>query len=179
MIATQEHKEVKNYARFFALFNRMQGADEELKEELVGSFTGGRTTSLREMATWEYNQMCNSMQGAVSGKSDYSTKLKAARSAFLLRLQRIGIDTTDWARVDNYCLNPRIAGKVFRRLTIEELQHLIPKLASIEQKKKEKSQTVEYLQQKLEQAVANEEYEMAAEIRDKINSINSLKIKKI
>ena len=53
-------------------------------------------------------------------------------------LQVIGIDTTDWDRVDAYCLDARIAGKVFRKLTIPELEALVPKLKAIARKAKEK-----------------------------------------
>ena len=127
---------IKNVARFFSLFNKMENPDDELKQELVGTFTGGRTTSLREMTTVEYNKMCDSLQAAQCGQteSDFKAEIKRLRSAVLKRMQKIGIDTTDWARVDNFCMNPRIAGKVFRHLSKEELKGMIPKLVAISKK---------------------------------------------
>ena len=132
---------VKNFARFFSLFNKMENPDPELKQELVGTFTGGRTTSLREMSTEEYNKMCDSLQASHYGQTepDFKAEIKALRSAVLKRLQKMGIDTTDFAKVDNFCLNPRIAGKVFRHLSKEELSALIPKLASIARKDSQKT----------------------------------------
>jgi hypothetical protein len=127
---------IKNLARFFSLYRKMDNPDEELKQELVGTFTGGRTTSLREMTPVEYNRMCDSLQAAQYGQteSDFKAEIKSLRSAVLKRMQKMGIDTTDWAMVDNFCLNPRIAGKVFRHLSKEELKDMIPKLAAISRK---------------------------------------------
>jgi hypothetical protein len=134
-------KQVKNFSQFFALFNKMQNADEELKQELVGTFSAGRTTSLREMTPDEYRRMCESMQAALCGQSeaDFKAEIKALRSAVLKRLQKMGVDTTDWAKVDKFCLNPRIAGKLFRHLSKEELKDMIPKLAAISRKDSEKA----------------------------------------
>lgn len=49
----------RNYARFYALLNRLPTIDrDELKATLVSQYTGGRTESLREMTTKEYDAMC-------------------------------------------------------------------------------------------------------------------------
>jgi hypothetical protein len=81
------------------------------------------------------------MQAAlyVQSEADFKAELKALRSAVLKRLQKMGIDTTDWAKVDNFCLNPRISGKAFRHLSKEELKDMIPKLATISRKDSEKA----------------------------------------
>ncbi len=62
-------------------------------------------------------------------------EIRRRRSAVLKRVQRIGIDTTDWGAVNAFCLDTRIAGKKFRELDGEELLLLIPKLESILKKK--------------------------------------------
>ena len=59
------------------------------------------------------------------------------KRAILKRVQRIGIDTTDWGAVNAFCLDVRIAGKKFRELDGEELLLLIPKLESILKKKED------------------------------------------
>ena len=127
---------IKNFARFFSLFSKMENPDDELKQELVGTFTGGRTISLREMTVEEYNKMCDSLQASQYGQTeaDFKAEIKQLRSSVLHRMQKMGIDTTDWAGVDNFCLNSRIAGKPFRHLSKEELKGLIPKLAAISRK---------------------------------------------
>lgn len=130
----------RNYAQFFALLNKLPGATDGLKEELVLQYTGGRTESLRAMTDKEYRAMCASMRKAQSGMSEatFTAELKRRRSAVLKRLQRLGIDTTNWANVDNFCLAPRIAGKRFAKLNIEELAALVPKLENILRKDKVK-----------------------------------------
>lgn len=72
------------------------------------------------------------------GAAEFKARIKGYRSKVLHWLQVIGIDTTDWDRVDAYCLDSRIAGKVFRKLTIPELEALVPKLKAIARKAKEK-----------------------------------------
>ena len=49
-------------------------------------------------------------------------------------MQKLGIDTTDWNRVNAFCQDGRIAGKQFRDITSEELEQLAKKLRSIERK---------------------------------------------
>lgn len=133
----------RNYARFYVLLNRMPTADkEELKASLVSQYTGGRTESLREMTAKEYDAMCDALQQADSGykaREIARTELRRKRSAVLHQLQLMGIDTTDWDRVNAYCQQPRIAGKEFRRLTIDELEQLNIKLRIIQRKDKEKN----------------------------------------
>ena len=123
--------QVNNYLRFYASFNRLPGGDrEDLKETLVSSFTDGRTTSLREMTRKEYDAMCASLEK----RTGWKDQLRKKRSMCLKLMQRLGIDTTNWARVNDFCLNPRIAGKVFAQLGVTELESLGVKLRTIERK---------------------------------------------
>ena len=69
-----------------------------------------------------------------NGNTDAIQAAKDKMDAGFEFMQKIGIDTTDWERVNNFCLNPRIAGKPFGRLDTEELEQLAVKLRSIERK---------------------------------------------
>lgn len=133
----------RNYARFYVLLNRLPTADrEELKASLVSQYTGGRTESLREMTTKEYDAMCEAMQQmdkSYKAREIYREELRRKRSTVLKLMQKQGIDTTDWNRVDAYCLNPRIAGKKFIKLTTEELETVAIKLRIIRRKENEKN----------------------------------------
>ncbi len=123
-----------NYARFYALLKRLPGAE---KEELVAQFTGGRTTHLREMVMSEYNAMCREMERVSGVDKEWKEQrdlLRKARSGALRQLQLYGVDTTSWDKVDTFCLNPRICGKVFRYMTIEELNALNRKMRAINKK---------------------------------------------
>ncbi|MPN45710.1 hypothetical protein SDC9_193280 [bioreactor metagenome] len=64
------------------------------------------------------------------------TELKRLRSAVLHRLQKHGIDTTDWNRVNAFMRQPRIAGKTLGEMSIEELKLFIPKMQAILSKDK-------------------------------------------
>lgn len=122
---------VQNYHRFYALFNRLPGGScEDLKETLVSSFTDGRTTSLHEMTQKEYNDMCASLEE----RTGWKDRLRKKRSMCLKLMQRLGIDTTDWHRINDFCRHPRIAGKVFAQLGVTELEALGVKLRAIERK---------------------------------------------
>ncbi len=130
-------RKVKNFARFYACLNSVQTVDkEDTKQSLVYQFTGGRTTSLREMSTKEYDAMCDSIDPKMERTIRETAEIKAHRSAVLKRLQKLGVDTTDWNAVDRFCLDNRIAGKKFYNLTIEELDAMIPKLIAIAKKPK-------------------------------------------
>ena len=138
-------QKVKNFSRFYALAKNIPGDREELKENLVRAFTNGRTISLRDMSLEEYNRMCNSLQESQSSASlsqkDFTAVIKKKRSAVLTRMQKLGINTSDWAEVDEFCLDPRIAGKEFRKISLDELGKLIKKLESISSKPKPIAET--------------------------------------
>lgn len=121
----------RNYARFYGLLKNLHGAD---KETLVEQYTNGRTTHLHEMQESEYVKMCNAMEefgDFEERRRALRQELRRKRSVCLNLMQKLGIDTTDWGRVDNFCQNPRIAGKLFAKLTVEDLIVLQTKLRAI------------------------------------------------
>lgn len=127
----------RNYARFYALLKQLPHAD---KDTLVWQYTQGRTKSLKEASKWEYDVMCRDMERVVNNDNNVALKqaaLRKARSGVLHQLQIYGLDTTDWATVDAFCKNPRIAGKLFRELTIKDLNEVNKKIRVIIKKEKE------------------------------------------
>lgn len=125
-------QEVTNFARFYASFNQLpySGDREEFKKQIVCQYTWNRTESLREMTKAEYAACCEALE-KLTGRKD---ELKKKRSRCLKLMQQLGIDTTDWARINNFCQHPRIAGKPFARITLDELESLSVKLRSIQRK---------------------------------------------
>ncbi len=117
----------RNYARFYCLLKQLPGAD---KETLVSSFTNGRTVHLHEMSAKEYAAMCASLEE----HTGWRVQLKKKRSLCLKLMQQAGIDTTDWQRINDFCRHPRIAGKVFRQLSLADLDSLQTKLRAIMRK---------------------------------------------
>ena len=132
-------QEVTNFARFYAVLGRMEFASGDLCEEIrrgfVRQFSLGRTDSLREMTSVEYKTLCSELERTVGiSRQKYVDELRRSRSVCLRLMQKIGVDTTDWTRVNEFCRHPRIAGKPFARITLEELEHLALKLRSIQRK---------------------------------------------
>lgn len=116
------------YSRFYALLGRLPVRSEGVKEEFVSQYTGGRTTSLRCMSTVEYEAMCRALEGSLSGRN----QLRACRSSALHLMQRLGVDTADWAKVNAFCEDARIAGMPFGKLDRAGLEALAVKLRAIE-----------------------------------------------
>ena len=117
----------RNYGRFYCLLKKLPGAD---KETLVSSFTNGRTVHLHKMSAKEYAVMCASLEE----HTGWRVQLKKKRSLCLKLMQQAGIDTTDWQRINDFCHHPRIAGKVFAKLTLADLDSLQTKLRAIMRK---------------------------------------------
>ena len=138
-------KKQNPHARFHGLIGQMTGAD---KEKFVWEYSNMLTTSLAEFLEKrpaDYQHMINDMQRIVNQIAKENNaqealiierELKKRRSAILLRLQKIGIDTTDWSTVNKFMRNPKIAGKTLGEMDTDEMDMLIPKLESILTKNK-------------------------------------------
>lgn len=128
-------KPISNYLiRRLHTIYRANGMDDEQKRAVLLNLTDGRTNTTKELTYSEAMYLCGFLNGSGQDSGELSIgerALKQHRSAVLKRLQRIGVDTTDWEAVNAYCMDSRIAGKKFRELDGEELLRLIPKLESI------------------------------------------------
>ncbi|MDE6113512.1 MAG: hypothetical protein K2G49_00450 [Muribaculum sp.] len=125
-------REVTNYGRFFAAFNRLtiHGDRDEARRQFVLQYTGGRTDSLRGMTHMEYTCLCIALEDVNANRDE----IRRCRSIVLKLLQELGVDTTDWSRIDAFCLQPRISGKRFGQLSAPELMELDKKLRAIRNK---------------------------------------------
>lgn len=133
-------QEVTNFARFYSILKRVPkiGDNEYLKKEMVSVATGGRTESLKEITRKEYDDLCNILEKRFPEKRNiYVEQRRKKRSSCLKLLQKIGVDTTNWTAINDYCKSPKIAGKAFAELDIEELQHLSLKLRMILKKQED------------------------------------------
>lgn len=134
-------QEVTNFSRFYSTFNRLpyHGNKESLKQQLVMQFTGGRTDSLRGVTRKEYEALCTELEKQVPAKPRdvMARELRRSRSEVLHQMQLYGVDTSDWNIVNRFCLDKRIAGKLFRNLDIDELGALYKKLRAMRAKNKD------------------------------------------
>jgi hypothetical protein len=128
----------ENYAAFYALLNRMFDPDkEELKKTIVLEYTSGRTDSLREMTLPEYLSALKGMEKLVVPDRQEQI-ISRKRHLALLLLKEYGINTADWNRINAFCSDSRIAGKVFKQLNADELDALREKMHKIIRKKNTK-----------------------------------------
>lgn len=120
------------HERFFMLLRQMPGAS---KEELVWQYSDMLTTSLKEFyqkKPEEYKRMIADLQvKANTSKHQADAELKRLRSSILLRLQKHGVDTTNWGCVNTFLQQPRISGKRLYEMTADEMKILLKKLESI------------------------------------------------
>lgn len=145
-------KQQNPHARFYALLNRLP---QTSKTELVWQYSNMSTDSLYEFFKADrdgYDRMIADMQQLVSSVTRQSApanmqQLRKLRSAILHRLQKHGIDTTDWSKVNRFLENPRIAGKRLYDFTEAEMRILIPKLESILRKDKQQQADIARLTQ--------------------------------
>lgn len=131
IMKAMEKKTKKNdYSRFYALLKQNPMLE---KDEIVSQFTNGRTTHVSQMSRQEFIRMCDSLQyGSPTEQRARELSLKRARSAALLRIGRLGIPTIDnWDGINAFVANPKIAGKKFYDLGVDELNSLVRKLESI------------------------------------------------
>ena len=139
---TSMQGQITNFARFYTLLNRMPyvGDKEDLKRELVLQGTNGRTNSLREVSKKEYAAICEAMErvAPVNDRDKFVEQRRKSRSVCLRLMQKIGVDTTSWRVVNDYCKSPKIAGADFRVLSIADLDRLSLKLRMILKKQSDK-----------------------------------------
>lgn len=141
-------QEVNNFGRFYTAVRALNpiGDRDEVKKSLVYQYTDGRTDSLREMTRTEYDRCCTDLERKAGGQDE----LRKERSKTLKLMQQMGVDTTDWGRVNLLCRDTRIIGKEFYHITADEHRELRRKLKSIERKGGVRHKPVEMPQQSKE-----------------------------
>lgn len=125
-------QQVTNFGRFYTVIRALNpiGDRDDVKKSIVYQYTNGRTDSLREMSRAEYDKCCEDLERKTGQKDE----LRKERSATLKLMQKMGVDTTDWNRVNLLCRDARIIGKDFYYITADEHRDLRRKLRSIERK---------------------------------------------
>lgn len=125
-------QQITNFGRFYTAIRALNpiGDRDDVKKSIVYQYTNGRTDSLREMSRAEYDKCCEDLERKTGQKDE----LRKERSATLKLMQKMGVDTTDWNRVNLLCRDARIIGKDFYYITAEEHRELRRKLKSIERK---------------------------------------------
>lgn len=104
-------QQVTNFRRFYGAIKALDFVTDrdDVKKSLVHQYTNGRTDSLREMTRAEYDRCCEDLER----KAGRQGELRKERSKTLKLMQQMGVDTTDWRRVNLLCRDTRIIGKDF------------------------------------------------------------------
>ncbi len=141
------------HARFYGLLKHFP---HMTKEDLVWQYSGMLTTSLSDFyqkkpgayyaMVSEMQKIANKMEAEKPKKDELppalagGQEIKKLRSAILHRLQKYGIDTTNWDKVNSFMENPRIAGKRLYSMSADEMHAFIAKMEVILGKDKIRSE---------------------------------------
>ena len=142
-----------SHARFYVLLSQIPQSN---KEDLIWEYSNLTTTSLSEFyekKPKEYQLMISDMQRLANEINSQKPvvsdsnilELKRLRSAILKRLQKYGLDTTDWSVVNSFMRQPKIAGKTLGEMSIPEMHDFIKKMGSILAKDKIKQAEIKRL----------------------------------
>lgn len=123
---------MNRYTEFFKYAQKLGITDDD-RAEMVRNYTGGRTSSLRELSDSELTTLTDHIA------LQHKLSIRSRRSVVLGIIQEmIGKCITRsewWNAVDKICTNPRIAGKPFKELSIAELDKVAVKLRVIARKR--------------------------------------------
>ena len=100
----------------------------------VIEFTAGWCTMCDEMVP-TFEELAEQYGDEVKFCIVNTDEQKKLRSSALHQLQKYGIDTTDWTKVNAFCQDARIAGKPFKDLNFDELAALTRKMRAINHKR--------------------------------------------
>jgi len=106
-----------------------QGIDDQ-RSVILEQYGVTSTAELNE------NQLDELIQKFTQDKNFVSAETRHYRSIILKLLTEIGIydNKGNWERVNQYMMNPKIAGKLLYQLSVEEMKELQKKLRSIKTK---------------------------------------------
>lgn len=115
------------------------------KADMLGAYGVESSKDLTDEQADELTQRLNDMQ--LSRKKDTPRPIRSARSTALTLINSLGIYATngDWSRVNQFLLQPRIAGKLLYEMDLDELKALNRKLRSMIKKRQEQVQQEDYL----------------------------------
>lgn len=132
---------VEKIRRFHALLAKT--GKMAAKQDILAGYG---VSSTKDLMAEDLDELIKVLQNAESQKPDTPRHIRRRRSIVLDLLSKIGIynDNRDWEKVNNFLLQPRIAGKLLYHMNEDELKALCRKLHSILKKKIEKQEHEEF-----------------------------------
>jgi hypothetical protein len=119
---------MSSYAAFFSAYNASKAKGNPYsKEEQISTFTGGRTSSLKELSKGEYDELVRQLNQAAGARpdhrrhSDKGDKMRKAIISIFYKMDRKPADAIAWAEKQGV----NGAKKAFNEYTNQELFILI------------------------------------------------------
>lgn len=127
----------KKHRELMTLLGKL-GIDEEQRHELIYSWTGGRTSSSKELFRDEMANLVWKLQNDFHFKTNLSPLMEVERrdkrSQVLAIAQRCGIhEGTSFDKFNTFMLNRSIFKKELHKYTLLELDELIKQFRGLEQ----------------------------------------------
>ncbi len=108
------------------------GIHADMRHEMIHRFTGGRTTSSKDLTTGELAELINRLQG------DYEDQLRRLRSEILAIATRTGIhDPKNWDKFNAFMIHRSIHHKPLNEYSLDELKELRRQFRAIERRYKQ------------------------------------------
>lgn len=114
------------------------------KEDML---SGYGVESTRDLEEFELDELIGRLREQERSRhQEHEAELRGLKSVSLTILQRMGIyqNNRDWNQVNQFLLNPRVAGKLLYELNADELRALNKKLRGIERKKALERERIQY-----------------------------------
>jgi hypothetical protein len=107
----------------------------ESKRGLLEQYNVRSTT---ELSPTQLDDLIMRLQKGLNNRQTPNNELKKWRSNALVWLNHCGIyaNNSDWTRVNEFMLNPRVCGKLLYELDVDELKKVVVKLRAIADKKR-------------------------------------------
>lgn len=125
------------HTKFYALLELMPDFS---KEELVQRYSRFKTSSLKEFLNINpegYERMIKDMSALVNMHQKWhDAEIKKLRSGVLHRMQKYGIDTSNWNEVNRFLEQAQLGGKRLYDFNAKELTQLISRMEALLQKGK-------------------------------------------
>lgn len=131
---------MSKYSQYFAIEKQLKQIGYSVdRTDVIHKFTKGFKTSLKDLSSFEYRELCNWLNSVVSQHSEnekrMNLQLKKMRSQILNDATYVGIkEKTGWERFNNFMLTCSILKKPLNRYSITELSDLAKQFKSIRHK---------------------------------------------
>lgn len=127
-------KATKEQIRQLHVLAARLGMDKDAYRNMLYVATGGRTDTAAGLSEGEAAYLAGYLQGSTPDDLVKRT-IRRHRSGVLKCLTRLGVDTSDWDKVNAYLCQKKICGKKLYELSLDELAALRAKLEAIIRKK--------------------------------------------